>query len=82
MRIVAEPQVNDNKKLDLSANYPSFLKRQGFCNMKITLDGKPATITCPSYKFAVVVSADGKMKLEWTWEAVERIIANGGKFSS
>ena len=47
-----------------------------------TIDGKPATISGRLLEFAVVGSFDRTTKAEFSWEAVKRIMAKNGKFSS
>lgn len=50
--------------------------------MKITLDGKPATIGGRLLNFAIVGTVDGSQKYEWAWETVQKILNDGGKFTS
>jgi hypothetical protein len=47
---------------------------------KVTLNGKPAVIMGRLSSFATVASLDGTNRVEYSWDAVERIIKNGGKF--
>ena len=49
----------------------------------ITLDGAPARISGLFRPFALVSRRDGKGgDVEFSWEAVARIVARGGSFSS
>jgi hypothetical protein len=58
-------------------------KRSGFCHTNgITLDGKPAVISGYRNSFAKVTQLSTGLSAEWSWEAVERIVAKGGKFKS
>lgn len=81
-QLVKTAQINDNTRCTYRVDSPTLLRHQSLCATKVTLDGKPATVTCASHKFAVVCNLDGTVKLEWTWDAVERIVASGGKFQS
>lgn len=49
---------------------------------RVTLNGKPATVTGRLCSFAIVRTLDGSMAIEWAWPAVERIVANGGRFNT
>jgi hypothetical protein len=55
-------------------------RRRELCAERVTLDGRPATISGYSQPFAMVRSLDGKSGAEWSWETVARIVANGGAF--
>jgi len=49
----------------------------------LTLDGLPARLRGRLAPFAIVCRADGKGgDVEYSWDAVARIIANGGAFRS
>lgn len=73
-------QNSDNKVLSLSEGNPALVKRQGLCQTRVTLNGKPAVVTGAKMKFATVMSLDGILSFEWAWEAVESVIVSGGKF--
>ena len=47
-----------------------------------TLDGEPARIVGRLNPFATVAQVKGPLALEWSWEAVKRIMDNDRKFSS
>ena len=50
--------------------------------MGITLNGKPATICGARLRFAVVAQTPLGESYEWSWDAVERILSQGGEFTS
>lgn len=46
-----------------------------------TLDGRPAIIAAYLLPYPVVLSRDGKLRGEWSWDAVARILlTRDGKF--
>ena len=47
-----------------------------------TLNGKPAKITGRLNEFATVGALQGWMASEFSWEAVARIMAKGGNFTT
>lgn len=47
--------------------------------MRVTLNGKPARVSGYRLDFARVTDAAG-LSAEWSWSAVERILAKGGAF--
>lgn len=57
-------------------------KRMEFCMAKVTLNGLRARVSGVRNPFATVTQFGTGLSAEWSWEAVERIIANGGKFKS
>ena len=56
--------------------------RHELCQHKVTLDGVPAVIGGVSNRFAKVTQLPHGLSAEWSWEAVARIVANGGNFRS
>ena len=48
--------------------------RRELCEKSVTLDGKPARIAGAFCSFATVASLDGKLRGEWSWDAVRRIV--------
>lgn len=48
----------------------------------ITLNGEPARVTGVNKRFATVTQRKSGLSAEWSWEAVERVIAKGGAFKS
>ena len=50
---------------------------------RVTLDGKPAKISGARMQFATVATLDASgAAVEFSWQAVARIVAAGGKFKS
>jgi len=47
-----------------------------------TLNGKPAKICGFKNQFATVAQIDGPLAIEFSWEAVKRIMNKDGKFST
>lgn len=47
-----------------------------------TLDGEPAVVCGASNRWATVAQINGPLELEFSWEAVKRILDKDGKFSS
>lgn len=47
-----------------------------------TLDGKSAHVVGRLLDFAIVAQLDGPLNVEFSWEAVQRILNKDGKFSS
>lgn len=45
-----------------------------------TLDGQPAVICGWKNDFATIVTLDNKLRGEWTWAAVNRIMERDGSF--
>ena len=48
----------------------------------VTLNGEPAYVMGINRPFAIVTQQKSHLSAEWSWEAVERVIANGGHFKS
>jgi len=57
-------------------------KRMEFCMAKVTLNGVRARVSGIQNSFATVTQFDTGLSAEWSWEAVERVIAKGGEFRS
>lgn len=57
-------------------------KRLGFTDAEVTLNGERAKISGVRNRFATVTQMRSRLSCEFSWEAVERIIANGGRFQS
>lgn len=56
--------------------------RRALCEAKVTLNGKRAKIMGARKQFATVAQFDTGLSAEWSWEAVARIVANGGNFKA
>lgn len=56
--------------------------RQELCRAKVTLNGQAAKITGYANRFATVTDTATRLSAQWSWEAVERVVANGGAFKS
>lgn len=61
---------NPNEKL--------YNRRKELCAARVTLDGRPATVSGAMFKFAEVRSLDGVLRAEFAWSTVENVIANSG----
>ena len=57
-------------------------KRMEFCMAKVTLNGQRARVSGIQNPFATVTQFNSGLSAEWSWEAVERVIAKGGNFQS
>jgi hypothetical protein len=55
-------------------------RRRELCAGRVTINGRPATISGVQQKFALVRSLDGHYCAEWAWTTTERIVAQGGDF--
>jgi hypothetical protein len=63
---------------DETANY-----RRGFCDEKVTLNGRPASISGALLRFAIVSDNETGLACEFAWPTVERICnERDGKFFS
>jgi len=62
--------------------WPTLDQRRDLCSIDVTLDGKPARIAGAKLPFAIVREAQSTKSVEFAWETVVRIIANGGAFRS
>lgn len=60
----------------------SYVDRLALCRAPVTLDGEPAAICGARLTFARVVTLPHGRVCEWPWEAVRRIVAQGGDFRS
>ena len=59
------------------------LKADKYGCVDVTLDGQPAKIIGFAMRFATIVTIDPHgPHFEWSWEAVDRIVAAGGAFKS
>lgn len=56
--------------------------RQRLAEAKVTLNGEPARIGGTRNEFATVTQVHSGLSAEWSWEAAQRVVANGGKFKS
>ena len=65
----------------LTRNQRSAISEE-FTGAACTLDGKPAKITGRLNEFATVGALQGWMASEFSWEAVARIMAKGGNFTT
>jgi hypothetical protein len=57
-------------------------KRMELCMTKVTLNGVRARVSGIQNSFATVTQFGTGLSAEWSWEAVERIVAKGGDFKS
>lgn len=48
----------------------------------VTLDGQPAQIAGIGERFATVRQVPSGLGAEWSWDAVARVVSNGGSFQS
>lgn len=48
----------------------------------VTLDGRPAKVSGVYNDSATVWSLDGTVSVPFSWDAVKRIVVDGGKFTS
>jgi hypothetical protein len=58
-------------------------ERRALCAERVTLNGAPAVVTGARNPFAVVATLSAPhVEAEYSWTAVERVIARGGTFRS
>lgn len=57
-------------------------RRRELIETRVTLNGNPARITGARSRFATVTDLTTRLSAEWSWEAVERVVAKGGRFES
>lgn len=58
-------------------------RRRDLCAKRVTLNGQPAVISGAKLPFATVLTLDPcGLACEFAWSTVDRIIANGGQFST
>lgn len=59
-------------------------RRAEMCERPVTLDGKRAMVTGYKNRFATVraFGSGNGGPVEFAWETVERVVANGGDFRS
>ena len=63
--------------------YPTVQERRRLCEAQVTLDERPARISGWGLPFAQLSFRDGiGGVVEYAWETVARIVANGGAFRS
>lgn len=58
----------------------NYSRKLELLQVPVTINGKPAKIMGSERLFPTVASLDGKYAADWTWLAVERIVAAGGRF--
>ena len=56
--------------------------RRELCKASVTLDGVKAIVCGVCNDYATVKALPNGASYEWSWQAVERIVANGGAFNS
>lgn len=54
--------------------------RRDLIDRRITLNDHPAYIVGVREQFAMVRDAETHLGCQWSWEAVQRVIENGGHF--
>lgn len=58
-------------------------RRRALCERPVTLNGEPAVISGALRRFATVTSLVTGLSAEWSWAAVQRVIAEErGAFQS
>lgn len=58
-------------------------RRRALCAQAVTLNGEPAVISGALHRFATVTSLASGLSAEWSWAAVQRVIAEErGAFQS
>lgn len=60
----------------------SYAERRALCEADITLNGRPAKISGACLDYAMVTDRESGLGAEWSWPAVQRIVAKGGAFST
>lgn len=58
------------------------INRNLYADAKVTLNGQHARITGLKRDFATIVNIKSGESHEWSWNAVERIVAKGGAFEA
>jgi hypothetical protein len=66
----------------VALNDAEYAERLALTEAKVTLNGEPAKISGVYYRFATVTQLKTRLGAEWSWEAVKRVVANGGDFKS
>lgn len=61
---------------------PDLETRRALCGAEVTLNGNPAAVGGATRDFAIVTDKTTRLSAEWSWEAVQRVINNGGAFTS
>jgi hypothetical protein len=57
-------------------------RRRELAAASVTLNGEPARITGTALRYAHVTQVASGLSADWSWEAVERVVAKGGAFQS
>lgn len=57
-------------------------RRRELTQMIVTLNGEKARISGAKLRFATVTQVKTGLSAEWSWEAVERIVARDGRFTT
>jgi hypothetical protein len=58
------------------------LDRYALCEATVTLNGQRAKVSGAGLDYARVTDVATGLSAEWSWEAVARVVANGGAFTS
>ena len=70
-------------ELDRQAGLNARLRAEKYSGVKVTLNGEPAKIVGFAMRFATIATLDPRgAHFEWSWDAVNRIVENGGAFCS
>lgn len=65
-----------------AASSVSLEERKALCQAVVTLNGEPAKVNGYANRFAAVTVKANGLSAQWSWEAVQRVVANGGAFKS
>lgn len=57
-------------------------EKYALTQVNVTLNGRPARISGYKHEFARVYDIETLATFEWSWDAVERIVENGGHFKT
>lgn len=57
-------------------------QREELVAAEVTLNGNRAKIGGTRNDFATVTDITTRLSAEWSWDAVARVVANGGRFTS
>lgn len=57
-------------------HYIPITRRQELCNVHVTLDDQPAAVGGYVNDFAMVMTLDGKQRVEFAWATVDHIVRN------
>lgn len=61
---------------------PDLAERQALCEAVVTLNGNPGRVSGAGCDFARVTDTTTGLSAQWSWQAVARVIAKGGAFTS